>query len=186
VTRAFLAVCPPDAVLDEVEQLAAGVRDRVEHARWTRREQWHLTVQFLGNRTDVDGVTGALRGLEHPAGELRLGELGAFPSARRARVLWVGTAVGTEWLGALAAAVGERLAPVGYPPEARPFHGHLTLARLEPPTDVRALLDEVAVASVGPAWTVAEVVLFESRLRRTGAEYSPIGRFPLRVEPGPR
>jgi 2'-5' RNA ligase len=179
VTRAFVAVRPPDVVLDEVERLAARARDAVAGARWTRREQWHLTIQFLGNRAELDAVTGALRALRHPAGELRLGGVGAFPSARRARVLWVGTATGTEWLDALAAAVGTLLVPAGHPPEERQFHGHLTLARLDPPADLRDPLGALAAADVGPPWTATEVVLYESRQRRSGAEYVPVERFAL-------
>src|SRR5207244_2226514 len=115
------------------------------------REQRHVTLQFLGNHVDVDAVAGALHGLRVPAANARLGGLGAFPSHRRARVIWLGIAQGDELFGVLACEIGERLTPLGYAPEARAYHAHLTLARSKTPADVRALLTTDASA-VGDSW----------------------------------
>jgi len=171
VTRAFVAVRPPDAVLDAVDALVSAFE--VDGARWTSRDQWHLTLRFLGNRADVDAVGAALAPLALRAGEVRLGGVGAFPSARRARVLWLGVASGELWLVQLAAAVAALLAPLGFEPEARAYHPHLTLARFKAPADVRGVVDEHVSAVVGDAWTVDDVVVYESTLRRTGAQYTP-------------
>jgi RNA 2',3'-cyclic 3'-phosphodiesterase len=170
VTRAFVAVRPPDNVLDEVATLAASLD--LGDARRTAREQWHLTLQFLGNRADIDAVAGALRGLDVPAGMARLGGLGAFPSAKRARVVWLGLVEGDELFAVLAREIGERLTPLGHVPEERAYHAHLTLARLKTPADVRPTL-EADAGGVGEAWPVDEVTVYESQLRRTGAEYLP-------------
>jgi 2'-5' RNA ligase len=166
VTRLFVAVRPPDAVLDAVGALAIDTGD----GRRTTREQWHVTLQFLGNRADVDAVATALQGLPVPAATARLSGLGAFPNARRARVLWLGVGAGSETFVALAKEVGVRLAPLGHEPEARPFHAHLTLARFKLAADVRDLVS-VGSEVVGPPWIVDEVTVFESRLQRAGAEY---------------
>jgi 2'-5' RNA ligase len=172
VTRAFVAVVPPAPVLDAVDRAAAPLRPGLE-ARWTGREQWHLTVQFLGNKADIDAVASALADLPVPPAPVRLGGAGAFPSTRRARVVWIGCLEGQEFLGALAGAVGARLAPLGHEPEARAYHPHLTLARLRAPADARATVAALGPAPVGEAWAVCEVVVFESLLRRSGARYVP-------------
>lgn len=179
MSRAFVAVVPPTGVLDAVDAVLASVRDDVEGARWTRREQWHLTLQFLGNRVDLDAVTEALGSLAVGAGTVRLGGAGGFPSERRGRVLWLGVTEGAALLAQLAAAVGALLGPIGYEPEARPFHAHLTLARLARPGDLRAVVGELGPDPVGPAWVAREVVLFESLLRREGARYEPVAVLPL-------
>jgi 2'-5' RNA ligase len=80
----------------------------------------------------------------------------------------------------LAAAVGALLTPLGHEPEARAFHPHLTLARCKTPADLRPVVAALGSDPVGPAWTVSEVVVFESRLRSAGAEYIPRARIPLR------
>jgi 2'-5' RNA ligase len=181
MARAFVAVRPPDAVLAAVADAVARVREGglVPGARWTTPEQWHLTLQFLGNRADLDGVAVALAALDAAGGEARLGGGGAFPSTKRARVLWLGVLGGGELLTGLAAAVGALLAPVGYPPEDRPFHAHLTLARLNRPADVRPAVEGLGVDPVGDPWRIGEIVLYESVTRREGATYREHAAFPL-------
>jgi len=176
--RAFVAVVPPDDVLDAVGKVASGI-DVPGTARRTTRPQWHLTLQFLGNRVDLGRVRDALGALAVRAGAVQLGPAGAFPTERRARVLWLGVSEGQALLAQLAAAVGALLEPVGYPPEQRPYHAHLTLARLKSPADLRPVVADVGPGPVGRAWTAGEVVLFQSQVRRSGAEYTPRARFPL-------
>jgi RNA 2',3'-cyclic 3'-phosphodiesterase len=97
----------------------------------------HVTVQFLGPTPDDDvhRVARALR--EAVAGiapiAVRYVGLGAFPEPARARVVWVGVEEEPGSVGALlrlAESVGARLEPLGYPPEHRRFHPHVTLGRL--------------------------------------------------------
>ncbi len=171
MTRAFVAVRPPERVLDEVARVVESLN--VANVRWTAREQWHVTIQFLGNRADVDAVAHALEALALRRGRAQLGGGGAFPSARRARVLWLGLSEGAEWFTQCAAAVGALLAPLGHEPEKRAFHAHLTLARAKAPIDLRPVVEQLGDAAVGEAWTADEVVLYESRLKRSGAEYEP-------------
>ena len=178
VGRAFLAVVPPDDVLDAVGAAAATI-DVPSTARRTSRPQWHLTLQFLGNRVEFAAVADALEPLAVRGSAVGIGSAGAFPTERRGRVLWLGVNQGAELLVQLAAAVGALLGPVGYPPEARPYHAHLTLARLKAPTDLRSVVAALGSGPVGRAWTAEEVVLFQSKTGRGGAEYTPRARFPL-------
>jgi 2'-5' RNA ligase len=179
VGRAFVAVVPSGEALDAVDALIAPLHDRIPGARWTTRDQWHVTLQFLGNRVDLDAVAGALGALAVTRGVARIGQGGAFPTERRGRVLWVGLIEGAELVTQLAAAVGALLQPLGHEPEQRPHHAHLTLARLKTPTDLREPVVALGTDAVGPGWPVEEVVLYESRLRRTGAEYTAFARVPL-------
>src|SRR5262245_16893474 len=178
LTRAFVAVEPPGEVLDVVASACSSL-ELPGGARRTTRDQWHVTLQFLGNHADVDAVVDALQQLAVSRGSARLGGSGAFPNERRGRVLWLGLRDGRELLQQLAAAVGVLLAPLGHEPEARAFHPHLTLARCKAPADLRPIVAALGSDPVGPAWTASEVVVFESRLRRDGAQYLPRARIPL-------
>jgi RNA 2',3'-cyclic 3'-phosphodiesterase len=177
--RGFLAVVPPDDVLDAVDAAVSGIEVPSAAARLTARPQWHLTLHFLGNRVDFDAVARALGALAVRRGTVALGAAGAFPSERRGRILWLGVSEGEALLSQLAAAVGALLEPVGYPPDERPYHAHLTLARLKTPADLRPVVADLGPGTRGRPWTVDEVVLFQSRTHRTGAEYVARARFPL-------
>ena len=173
-----MAVVPPPAVLDAVAD--AVERLDVPGARVTRREQWHLTLQFLGNRVELDPVAEALAALAVGPATVRLGDYGGFPRERRARVLWLGVVQGGPFLAQLVAAVGALLGPLGYSPEERDYHPHLTLARWKAPADLRETVAALEAGPLGPAWTVEEVVLFESVTKPTGAEHAERARFRLR------
>jgi 2'-5' RNA ligase len=176
--RAFVAAVPPADVLDAVDAVVSGI-EMPSTARRTTRAQWHLTLQFLGNRVDFDAVAGALEPLAVRRGTVCLGGAGAFPSERRGRVLWLGVSEGDALLSQLAASVGALLVPIGYPPEERPYHAHLTLARLKAPTDLRPAVAAVGPAPVGRPFPVEEIVLFQSKTKRSGSEYTARARFPL-------
>jgi RNA 2',3'-cyclic 3'-phosphodiesterase len=178
VGRGFIAAVPPDAVLDAVDAAMSGI-EIPSTARRTTRAQWHLTLQFLGNRVDFTAVARALEALAVRRGTVCLGAAGAFPTERRGRILWLGVSEGDALLAQLAASVGALLAPIGYPPEEREYHAHLTLARLKAPTDLRPVVAALGPGPVGRAFPVEEIVLFRSKTSRAGAEYTARARFPL-------
>jgi RNA 2',3'-cyclic 3'-phosphodiesterase len=177
-----VAVRPPEDVLDALATAIDPGRSVQVGLRWATRDQWHVTLQFLGPVSRlapvVDGLAAAVAG--RPAFPFRLGGAGAFPKPGRARVLWIGAAAGGEELVGLAAAVSGALGPLGYEAEQRPFHPHLTVARLRVPDDVGAVLAALGGEAVGEAFTVGEVLLYQSRLSPQGSAYSVLERLPLR------
>ena len=185
--RAFVAVVPPEDVLDAIETRVVPARAPHDGLRWNRREQWHLTLRFLGPVPDVDALVGALRNALATApagGALQLGGAGAFPNARRASVLWFGVRSGGDALGAVAAAVESASVAIGFAPEPRPFAAHLTVARVPRSRDVTAVLAALGDDPVGEPWVVDDVVLIASDTRSTGAVYSEIARVPAAsIEP---
>lgn len=162
--RLFVAVWPPEDVLDLVEALD---RPAVHGLRWTSRDTWHVTLRFLG-QTDLEPVVAALAGVHVPPATARLGpEVGRFGH----RVLHV--PVGG--LDGVAEAVIGATAGLGRPPEDRPFAGHITLARVAKGAKVD--LRRFAGAGVDGSWEVTEVCLVESRLSPSGARYTVRARF---------
>jgi 2'-5' RNA ligase len=174
VTRAFIALCPPAEVLDAVATRIVPVRD----ARMMPRETWHITVQFFGD-CDVDTVVASLSELSATAGTVQLGGASAFPRKRRPSYLVLLLASGGEWLASVADAVAACVAPLGIEREEREFRPHLTLARVRTPRRLDAECAAVGEAPVGPPWRADELVVFESRLRASGAEHLVKARIPL-------
>jgi 2'-5' RNA ligase len=166
--RLFVAVWPPDDVLDRV---AALPRPAIDGLRWTSRDRWHVTLRFLGAVDDVGPVSAALASVAaQPAPVARLGPaVGRFGH----RVLHVPVA-GVE---GLAEAVVAATAHLGRPPEDRPFAGHLTLARVRP--HGRVDLRPLAGTPVAGRWLVDAVCLVESRLSPAGAHYQVLERVAL-------
>ena len=177
-----MAVRPPDAVLDAVAAAVEPARSVRVGLRWEARERYHLTLQFLGPVRRVAPVVEGLAAAtaERAAFPFRLGGAGAFPKPGRARIVWIGAAVGGDELVDLGGAVAGALRPAGYEPDRTAFHPHLTLARLKVPDNVADVLAAIGPDPVGEAFTVGEVVLYESRLSPSGPTYTALERFPLR------
>jgi 2'-5' RNA ligase len=176
--RGFLAVVPPPAVLDVVADLVAGASRR--GFRWTRREQWHVTIQYFGRVADSDALVGALAGplARVPAAPVRLRGAGGFPSPRRASVYWLGVDDPAP-LARVHAAVMEAAGDFVRPRDRTGYVPHLTLARLPSAKRVTAEVEALADVALGPGWVADEVTLLESETRRDGAVYHEVARLPL-------
>lgn len=175
-----MAVRPPEEVLAAVERAVAPARRSMVGPRWASRDQWHLTLQFLGPVEALDPLVGALSVLRGRGSfDFRLGGGGAFPTLRRARVIWIGATEGAEGMCELAAAVGVGLAPLGYEADRGRFRPHVTVARLRTPGDVHPAVEALGADPVGPGWTVGEVLLYESRLSPKGSTYRVLECIPL-------
>jgi 2'-5' RNA ligase len=113
--------------------------------------------------------------------DLELAGLGMFPPAGPPRVIWVGVARGAEALVALERVIQQRVGPLGFEPESRPFHPHLTLGRVRKPVRPRArdlVCRDIATGTIGRC-RVTEVVLYQSELSREGPTYTVLAHGPL-------
>jgi RNA 2',3'-cyclic 3'-phosphodiesterase len=137
------------------------------------QENWHVTLRFLDT---IDLVT-----YERFLSELeRVGEqfsfpismqgFGAFPKPRKATVFWAGIGRGASDISLLNELAEDAAVAAGLLPEERPFHPHLTLARIRPPADVRDLVDE----DLDLGWRCDHVVVYRSHLGRGPARYEPL------------
>ncbi|HEY6105327.1 MAG TPA: RNA 2',3'-cyclic phosphodiesterase [Anaeromyxobacteraceae bacterium] len=187
--RLFVALDPPEPVRRRIAAMQAELRRAAgRHAdgvRWVAPEDAHLTLQFLGAVPEerLEALRGALAATAGEARPLALELKGAggFPSARRPRVVWAGVGGEVEALAGLAAGLGRRLAPLGFPPEERPLTPHLTLGRAREGRGATGLGGALAqVASLeGAPWRAEALVLYRSHLSPAGASYQPLDRFPL-------
>lgn len=179
--RLFASVVPPPDVLAELVAATESLRAELPSPRWADPARMHLTMAFYGEVADAkaERLVGRLARVAGRAAamELAFAGGGAFPNARRARVLWVGVEgdrAGLRRLADSAAAAGRRLG-IGEPPH--PYRPHLTLARLREPADVRAQIGMLADYR-GRAWRAGELLLVRSRL---GPEpkYETLASWPL-------
>ena len=153
--RLFIAAWPPAAVLDALEDVP---RPDEPGVRYTRRDQWHVTLRFFGS-CGVDDARAVFRRIRADAAVAELGPA----IARLGRTVVV---VPVRGLDALAAAVDHATAEVGEAPDPRPFAGHLTIARLRDRPACRVTGHRFAAR-----FAVDEIHLVRSVLRPDGARY---------------
>lgn len=184
--RIFAAIEISEEAKRKADELIMFLHSRFPHARvgWTRPEKLHLTLKFFGE-TDEEKIADIVSAGEATASsfetfKIQIAETGVFPSARKARVLWLGVADANGKLFELNRIFENECASRGFESEKRIFKAHLTLARLKENTDE---LSETHLAQkFAPIETkVAEIVIFQSELRPTGAVYTVISRHRLRV-----
>ena len=176
LVRAFVAVRVPGNIADTLENFLAEIRP-LAPIRWVRREQFHITLKFLGELRPhvIAQVIEALEHIKyfHPF-NITLDHIGAFPNLNSPRVLWLSGQRGSSELGRIAREVDETLCDeTGLERDSRKFKPHLTLARLK-----EARLPEDLVRKLGDvpslAWDCGELVLMKSLLTPKGPIYSQL------------
>lgn len=184
--RLFVAIEIPEDIRGRMHQLQNQLDPVAQGVRWVAPDKFHMTLKFLGNPEDgkVSRIQEVLRelGVRHEPFSLDLQGVGAFPSTRRPRVLWVGVCGDLSPVKKLARAIDRGLESLGCAPEGRPFSGHLTLGRLRQPKLNQRL--EKALASflqsrVGH-FRVENFCLFKSELRPEGPIYHVLD--PVRLQ----
>ena len=139
-------------------------------------ENLHLTLRFIGEvpQETVEGIKRALEGLEFEPFTVRFAGLGAFPDARRPRVIWIGVAEGGQELAELSAKVNRALSKLKLPNPEEEFTPHLTVARVKGGVgSLPKLLQEAAQVEIG-AMRVDRVRLKRSTLTSRGPIYQTI------------
>ena len=138
-------------------------------------ENWHFTLRFLGSTAAEDREKIVQRLQSATCGApftIRFTDLGAFPHAGRARVLWLGIDEGGERMIQLAAIAEGAARSVGFAAESKEFTPHLTLSRIDPPESVKTLLG--SKLNFGGRMRVDSVVLYRSRLGGGPARYEEV------------
>lgn len=174
--RAFVAVRVSGKVADALENFLSELRPLAK-IRWVRREQFHITLKFLGELENnvIDDVIDALTPMKSFAPfTVELNHIGAFPNLNSPRVLWLGGDKGAAELGRLAKKVNDVLHDsAGLERESKKFTAHLTRARLKD-----TVLPEELVQRLGDApelsWECSELVLMKSLLTPQGPIYSQL------------
>lgn len=175
LVRAFVAVRVPGKAADELENFLAQLRP-LAPIRWVRREQFHITLKFLGEVEPavIEQVKDALEPVKYfEPFRVGLEHIGAFPNLSAPKVLWLGGEKGAHELGRLAEKVNEACEEAGIEREKKKFRAHMTLARLK-----EGVLAEGLVRRLGevPAveWECGELVLMRSQLTPRGPVYSQL------------
>jgi len=187
--RLFIAILIPSEVMQQLGRLQAQLKAQLPDPslRWVAPENFHFTLLFLGEQpeTRLPDIERAMQvaARQAPPFEVVMGGLGVFPNWRRPMVLWVGAQAGAEPMTKLAALLEQQL--VGK--ADKPFHAHVTLARIK--MDRRSSASAVSnrlqkvVAQLQPAlvgqFTATHLSLMQSELHPSGSRYTELCTVPL-------
>ena len=184
--RMFCAINLPLELRDRLQEHIARLRETIPLARasWNRDDKLHLTIKFLGD-VATDRVVNLSLAAERAVSGLKPFKLaaegcGSFPPRGQPRVLWIGIEDSTEALARLYTRLEEECAGQGFAAEPRPFHPHLTIARLRNPqhaTQLAATHKELGFAQM--EFSVDELVVIRSELSSKGSRYTELSRHPI-------
>lgn len=184
--RIFIALDIPAEIRARMIEYAERARRFSPEARWARTEGLHVTLKFIGETSEerVDQIRNALKSVTAAPFPVKFMNAGFFPNARSPRVFWIGVD-GGEGLVQLAAKIDDETSKLGFPPEERAFHPHLTLARTGSAPGAQhqlktlaALLESEPLPQFG-TMTAKEFFMYRSQPQRGGSEYTKLEKFVL-------
>ena len=187
--RLFVAVDVGDEVRREAARVIATLRTQLEAVArppkivWVKPAALHVTIKFLGDVPEDDVESFKVR-LAPPIGiapfDVEWRGIGAFPSNRHPRALWLGVMNGGAALARIEAEVSRRIAGSAVELDDRALLPHLTLGRVKTPSagvDWPKILKAAELRQVSSH--IDRVMLYRSRLSQYGPHYTELVSAPL-------
>ena len=180
--RSFIAMEIPAEIQNAIAHSTAPLKNTLPKPliRWVAPQNVHLTLKFLGDVSpaNLERLAEAIKteAASHGMFSISVGGLGAFPTQRRARVIWIGLDAPPA-LAALQRGVDAAAAQLGYPKEERPFSPHLTIGRVAQTASasdlqlIRSALESTKVGILGTV-RVQAIHIFKSDLQPGGSVYT--------------
>ncbi|WP_260483623.1 RNA 2',3'-cyclic phosphodiesterase [Sphingomicrobium flavum] len=174
--RLFIAIPAPEALIDT---LAPAMEGGPPNLRWVPEEDLHCTLRFIGNveRGMIPQIVEVLGDIRSPAIAAQIDGVGILDH-RRHGALWARLQPKAA-LTALHHKIDRALQTVGLEPEHRAYLPHITLARWSGGRIHARAWAERNAGLASEAQPFDSFTLFESRLSRHGASYTPIADFGL-------
>jgi len=144
----------------------------------------HLTLKFLGS-TSIGGVSKIAKAVNSVSAVFSKfnfdtgNRMGAFPGLKSARIIFVPIEEGSEKIIRIYDKLEDSLSKIKIEKETRKFMPHLTIARIRNMIDLREKINSI---SITPQKEIecTHLTLFESVLKRSGAEYKVLEEFKLK------
>jgi 2'-5' RNA ligase len=189
--RLFVALDIEAEIRERIGEFRDQMRVLAPDVRWVAPENFHVTLQFLGETTKIEAIRVALNRVVGPPIRITFRNAGFFPNPKSPRVFWIGIET-DDGLQQLVDAIGRELQSLGFARDAGSYKPHLTLARSGsgrpkpvPGEHTAPGLHHVRDKLTGSdmpefgTMTAHQFCLYESKLTPAGAKYSKIDRYPL-------
>lgn len=177
--RLFIGLRIPESLQTRL----AGLQSGVPGAKWVARENFHITLNFLGEMEEsrFEDLHDCLVDISAPSFDVTLSGTGAF-GAKAPKLLWAGLEPCAALL-ALQSKLAGRLVRAGFLSETRKYSPHVTLAYLRGGRTAKEFkvgpwFEQTAPFLAAP-FTATHFTLIESRLSDSGASYIDLEDYPL-------
>lgn len=177
--RLFVAIDLPDFVVEAIQREIQIEEGHLKGVHWMEPRKLHLTLAFLG---DVDAGRQTELGTRLSAATVKpfflsLEGVGVFPGKGEPKVLWAGMAPVDPCLFQLHGKIGQILLDLGFEPERRRFHPHVTIARCGAGSGpaIRQIVKKHSGFGTAP-FRVNGFSLYASQLTPRGASYTSLSQ----------
>jgi len=186
--RCFFALTVSEKIQNDLAVIQNQLKTDGAQARWIKPHNIHLTLRFLGERSEkrVRETAGHLSEWFHGTSgfPITIDRLECFPNNIRPRVIGAGISNGTKEAAAVFEHLNAGLAKIGIPKDREDFVPHLTLGRCKTSEESRSTAEAIQKAPMFSIEASAESVsFFQSTLHSDGSIYTPIARIPLNLYP---
>lgn len=181
--RAFLSIdIDENSLLSRIAHIQQKLDLEAAKIKLVERDNIHFTLRFFGDTplSKLELMHRELLKIQFAPFTIEIAGVGAFPSIKRPRVVWVGLAQNAKLMIDLKREIDDYLGNLGYPPEGKRFHAHATFARVRAVRNrerMIANLESVANETVG-VMTVNNFRMTKSILTSSGPIYETLWEIP--------
>lgn len=178
--RSFIAIEIPEKIRSEINYLCKSFAKQDFSVKWVEKQNLHITMLFLGDVTNefIEKGCGGLEKIvqtQRPF-QLSLAGISAFPGLKQPRIIWIGADQGVAEITDLQAKIETAFIEIGYKPENRKFHPHVTIGRVKYRFTYPKIFETIYKSE---NFFVKSVVLFNSILKLSGPIYEKIREFDI-------
>ena len=182
--RTFIAIEIPLEIHRQIADLQASLRQENAKIPWTKPENIHLTLKFIGDveSSQIEPISAAVRTACQTISpfQISVNEAGCFPNPNNPRVLWVGCKGESETLFTLQKNIENALSDIGFKKEKRKYSAHLTIGRVKSNFGIKPVINKMEASNFeGGSFMVKCVNIMKSVLHPHGAIYTVLSKIDL-------
>jgi len=182
--RIFIGIKLDDTVLDSLEKFLEPFKKIASPVKWTKRENLHITLKFIGDVPDetYSKIESRLANTDFNTGPvtLKFQGCGKFGKGRDMNIFWVGMEK-DDTLEEMFNRLEYALEKTGIPKESRKFKPHITVARNKKSFNFNAffqLIDDNRDRLISE-FAITRFQVYKSDLTPEGPIYTVLKEIPL-------
>lgn len=187
--RSFIAIPISKPIKDSIQSIIHILQQKCSNKsiKWVETNNIHLTIKFLGD-SELYNLNHLANQIHNSLEKMRsfnlaFSILGAFPSIRNPRVLWVGCQI-NEQITNLYNLIDNICVENGFISDSKPLSPHITIGRVKNPLSeavslqLNDVMTSLKVVDLG-SQQIKNFFLYKSELKPKGPIYTPIDEFIL-------